>query len=66
MKKSKRIGTVIFPLLLTFSLYLVFSSKIESKPTDAGFWFILAMGMSIGAALTQFFQWIVSKKQDKK
>jgi len=66
MKKSKRIGTVIFPFILIFSLYLVFSSKIESKPTDAGFWFILALGMSIGVALTQFFQWIANKEQDKK
>jgi hypothetical protein len=51
---------------MTFSLYLVFSSRIETKPTDAGFWFIFAMGMSIGVGLTQFSQWIASKKQENK
>jgi hypothetical protein len=66
MKKSLRTGSVISALLLTFGLYLTFYSRIESKPTDAGFWFILALGMAIGVALTRFFQWMASKKQENK
>ncbi len=52
----------LFPILLTFSIYLVFYTGIESKPSNPGFWMILAMGMSIGLALKTFFQWIKSKK----
>ena len=64
MKKRKGILFIFFPVVLTISLYVVFYSKIESKPDDAGFWFILALGMSLGVALTRFFQWSNSKRTD--
>jgi hypothetical protein len=66
MKKRKGIGFVFFPFILTFCLYLVFYSTVESKPTDAGFWLILVMGMSIGVALSRFIQWMDNKKQNNK
>jgi ABC-type Mn2+/Zn2+ transport system permease subunit len=62
MKKSKGILFVLFPVVITLSLYLVFYSRIESKPSDAGFWFILVLGMSLGVALTRFSQWSRAKK----
>ncbi|MDA3955038.1 MAG: hypothetical protein PF485_15445 [Bacteroidales bacterium] len=62
MKKRKELMRTLFPILLTFSIYLVFYTGIESKPSNPGFWMILAMGMSIGLALKTFFQWIKSKK----
>jgi len=52
---------MFYPVILTICLYVVFYSRIESKPTDAGFWFILAMGMSAGIALTRFIQWLKAK-----
>jgi len=64
MKKSKGILFVLFPVVITLSLYLVFYSRIESKPSDAGFWFILVLGMSLGVALTRFSQWSKTKKTD--
>jgi hypothetical protein len=56
MKKSASIIYTIFPLIITLSLYLVFNSRIASKPSDAGFWFILALGISIGVILTRIAQ----------
>jgi hypothetical protein len=64
MKKRKGALTALLPLVITFSLYLVFYSRIESKPDHTGFWFILALGMSLGVALTRFIQW--SKENDNK
>jgi hypothetical protein len=62
MEKNKGILYVFLPVLMTFGLYVVFYSRIDSKPSNAGFWLIFAMGMSIGAALTRFIQWIKNKK----
>jgi hypothetical protein len=56
MKTRKGAWTVLLPLVITISLYLVFYSRIESKPDHVGFWFILALGMSLGVALTRFIQ----------
>ena len=64
MKKRTGAMTALLPLVITISLYLVFYSRIESKPNHAGFWFILVLGMSLGVALTRFIQW--SKEKDNK
>jgi presenilin-like A22 family membrane protease len=64
MKKNKRILFVLLPVVITLALYVVFYSKIECKPSDAGFWFIIALGMSLGVALTRFSQWSKAKKSD--
>jgi hypothetical protein len=61
MKNAKGILVVLIPLLMTISLYLVFNSRIESKPDHAGFWFIFVLGMSSGVALTRFIQWFKFK-----
>jgi hypothetical protein len=62
MKKRKGIRYVFIPLVTTIALYVVFYSRIQCKPNHASFWFIFAMGMSIGVALTRFIQW--SKEKD--
>jgi hypothetical protein len=64
MKKRTGLLTVLFPIVFTICLYLVFYSKIESKPNHPGFWFILALGLSLGVALTRFIQWL--KEKDNK
>ena len=61
MKKRTGLLTVLLPLVITISLYLVFYSGIESKPNHAGFWFILVLGMSLGVALTRFIQLLKEK-----
>jgi hypothetical protein len=66
MKKRKGIWFVLFPVLITTCLYVVFYSRIESKPNHAGFWFIILLGISIGVALTRFFLWLNTKKTDKE
>ena len=65
MKKRKGLRMALVPLVITASLYVVFFSRIDSKPTDAGFWFILALGMSIGVTLTKFSEWYNSKQSDE-
>ena len=64
MKNKKGILYVLFPVILTISLYVVFYSSIESKPQNAGFWFILVMGMSVGVALTRFLYWFNIKNKE--
>jgi len=64
MKKRKGILYVLFPVVITLCLYVVFYSRIECKPGDSGFWFILALGMAIGVALTRFSLWSKTNKTD--
>jgi len=54
----------LLPVVITVVLYVVFFDKISLKPTDAGFWFILAMGMSFGVALSKYFMRFKSKTDD--
>jgi uncharacterized membrane protein YedE/YeeE len=63
MKKRKRAITVFLPFIITGCLYLVFYSRIESKPNHVGFWFVLALGMSFGVVLTRLYQWINENKR---
>jgi hypothetical protein len=66
MKKRKGIWFVLFPVVITTCMYVVFYTRIESKPSNAGFWFILVLGISIGVALTRFLQWSNTKKTDNE
>jgi hypothetical protein len=61
MKNRKGLRFALLPLAITICLYVVFYSKIETKPSDAGFWLIFALGASVGVALTRFFQWSDTK-----
>ncbi len=63
MKKRKGVSAVLLPLVITIILYLVFYSTIECKPNHVGFWFVLALGMSLGVALTLLILW--SREKDK-
>jgi len=53
MKKRNELWTAFTILVITISCYLVFYSRIASKPTQAGFWLILATGMAVGVFLTR-------------
>jgi ABC-type Mn2+/Zn2+ transport system permease subunit len=66
MKNTKGITYALIPVVITLALFVVFYSRIACKPSDAGFWFILALGMSIGVALTRFFQMSRTDKTDSK
>jgi hypothetical protein len=63
MKKRKRISSTFLPLIITLCLYVVFNSRIESKPDHVGFWFILALGMSLGVVLVRLSQWSKEKNE---
>jgi hypothetical protein len=58
MRKKAGLFSIFSPVLMTICLYVVFYSRIESRPTSAGFWFILVLGISIGIALTRLIQWL--------
>ena len=53
MKTNKGIQYALLPVVITIALYVVFFSRITCNPGQAGFWIILAMGVSIGVALTK-------------
>jgi hypothetical protein len=63
MRKSNAIVSALVPVVIALSLYVVFYSKIECKPDQAGFWLILALGASIGVAITRFSQRSSDKNQ---
>lgn len=65
---KKRLGAwfVLFPVVITTCLYVVFYSRIACKPSHAGFWLIIALGMSLGVAFTRFSQWTSTKKTDNE
>jgi hypothetical protein len=65
MKKKKGLRMALVSLVITASMYVVFYSRIDCKPTHAGFWFILALGMSIGVALTKFSEWYNSSHSNE-
>ena len=56
MKSVKETIPVLLPFVLALSMYIVFYSKIECKPNQAGFWLIIALGASIGVVITRFSQ----------
>jgi presenilin-like A22 family membrane protease len=62
MKKRNEIISALMPLVITLSLYLVFYNKIACKPNHAGFWFILALGASVGVVIARFSQRAFTKK----
>jgi hypothetical protein len=62
MKNDKSILFALFPVVLTFSLYLVFSERIATKPGDAGFWIILALGIAVGIAVGRLIPGFRAKK----
>jgi hypothetical protein len=57
MKKRTGLFYVLLPIVIALSLYVVFYERIACKPSDAGFWLIIVLGMSIGVALTRIIQW---------
>jgi hypothetical protein len=57
MKKNTGIFPALLPVVITLSLYIAFSERIATKPSDAGFWLILVLGISIGVALTRIIKW---------
>jgi hypothetical protein len=56
MKKGNQTVSLLLPILIALCLYVVFYSRIECKPNQAGFWLIMALGASIGVAITRFSQ----------
>jgi len=64
MKKRTGLLAALTPLVTTIAIYLVFYDRIECKPNHAGFWLVLALGMSIGVALTRTILYF--RESDKK
>jgi hypothetical protein len=56
------IGAFIL-VIITFSMLLVFSERISSKPTEAGFWMILVFGVSLGVAITMTMMQVFNKNK---
>ncbi|PLX11477.1 MAG: hypothetical protein C0597_15025 [Marinilabiliales bacterium] len=48
MSKRKKTGVVFVPFVLSIATYVVFFNDIKSKPDEAGFWMIIAIGISLG------------------
>jgi hypothetical protein len=66
MKKRTGRYYVLLPILFALSLYVVFYSRITCKPSQAGFWLIFVLGLSIGVAITRFAQWPDTNKTNNQ
>gem|GEM_PF-417806 len=59
----KKLPLVVLLILLGLvSAYIGMYSNITCKPSQAGFWIIIALGMAIGVSLTMVIQRIRAKK----
>lgn len=56
MSKKGTKGIVFIPLVITAASVAVFNDKITCQPNEAGFWIILALGISIGIILRSVFK----------
>jgi len=54
MRNKSRVWLVM-PIVI-LGMYITFYSKIETKPSDAGFWMILALGISLGILIDRLFK----------
>jgi len=61
MKKRTGYLLALYPVLITLSIYIVFYSRITANPSNAGFWMILALGMSIGVSFVRIVQLLKEK-----
>jgi hypothetical protein len=61
MKDKMNLRYALAPFVIALCLYIVFYERIASKPTSAGFWLILVLGMSIGVAIMRII--LFQKKQ---
>lgn len=65
MKKKSMLIEAIVIIIGPIGGYIGYYPSISCKPTQAGFWFIIALGMSIGIVLTQVVQRISEKKKER-
>ena len=61
--RTKRLPLTIFLILLgPVGIYIGFYPNISCKPSQAGFWIIIALGMAIGVSFTLIAQRIREKR----
>jgi hypothetical protein len=63
MKKKSILIEALIILIGPVGGYIGYYPNITCKPTQAGFWFIIAIGISIGIVLTQIANRISDKKK---
>ena len=56
MSKRRAKGVVYMPLAITAAMFVVFNDRINCQANEAGFWLILALGISIGVILRSLFK----------
>lgn len=64
-RKSALISSA-FIFIGTTGSYISMYDKITCKPTQAGFWYILIMGLSMGILITLLVFWLDERKREKK
>lgn len=61
MKRRTGYLLATYPVLITLAIYIVFYERIAINPSNAGFWMILALGMSLGVTITRIAQMLKEK-----
>jgi hypothetical protein len=65
MKKKSMIIEALIIIIGPIGGYIGYYDNITCKPTQAGFWFIITIGISIGVVITQIMYGIKDKKKIK-
>ena len=65
MKKKSMIIEALIIIIGPIGGFIGYYPNITCKPTQAGFWFIIALGISVGVVFTQIAQRISAKKKIK-
>jgi hypothetical protein len=64
-KKSAFLSSVVI-VLGSFASYIGYYERITCKPSQAGFWYIIILGFTLGVMVTLFAFWIDERKAVKK
>jgi len=65
MKNQPLLKKSILILLGPIGAYIGFYPNISCKPSNAGFWIVMVLGIALGIVLTLIAQSVHSKKKNK-
>ena len=64
-KKSAFLSSIVI-VLGSFASYFGYYERITCKPSQAGFWYVIILGFTIGVMVTLFGFWMDERKKNKK
>jgi hypothetical protein len=63
-KKSAFLSSIVV-VMGAFASYIGYYERITCKPSQAGFWYIIILGFTMGVMVTLFALWMDERKNSK-